>query len=218
MSPAWSYPNVCPILCPKEQGGIAGLEKGTSMAKEKDQYLDLRNGVWHLRMRVPARYRSVESRKVIKQSLHTDSKTEAKTFAASLRRDLIADLDRRLAGEQARMDGAFENIVALAKARGTAYRTAPELAGGSLSDLMERFDRLIKEDPSANESEAISAELGGVDRPAAKVSDLVAEYEEASRSRLAGKTDDQRRRWRNPFTRAVNELLKVIRMRRLRPI
>ena len=180
------------------------------MAKEKDQYLDLRNGVWHLRMRVPARYRSVESRKVIKQSLHTDSKTEAKTFAASLRRDLIADLDRRLAGEQARMDGAFENIVALAKARGTAYRTAPELAGGSLSDLMERFDRLIKEDPSANESEAISAELGGVDRPAAKVSDLVAEYEEASRSQLAGKTDDQRRRWRNPFTRAVNELLKVI--------
>lgn len=166
------------------------------MAHDKDRYLDLRNDTWHLRMRVPARYRSVENRKIIKQSLHTDSKTEAKTLATALRRDLLADLDRRLAGKHARMNGAFENIVALARARGVTYRTAPELAGGSLSDLMMRFERLMKEDPSASQSELISAELGGVDRPVTRITELVTEYEKASRSRLAGKTDDQRRRWR----------------------
>jgi hypothetical protein len=180
------------------------------MAQDKDEYLDLRNTTYHLRMRVPARYRSVEKRKFIKQSLHTDSKTEATTFAASLRREILADLDRRLAGEHAKMNSSFENVVALAKARGTTYRTATELAEGSLSDLMVRFERLRKEDPSASQSELVSAELGGVSRPVTKISDLVAEYEKANRARLAGKTDDQRRRWRNPYTRAVKELLKVI--------
>jgi integrase len=180
------------------------------MAKNKDPYLVLRNETWHLRMRVPSRYRTVEKRKVIKQSLHTDSKTEAKTLAAALRRDLLADLDNRLLGEQARVNGAFDNIVALARARGTTYRTASELADGSLSDLMGRFNRLMKEDPTANQVELVSAELGGVERPATKISDLVAEYEKGSRSRLAGKTDDQLRRWRNPYSRAVKELLKVV--------
>ena len=161
-------------------------------------------------MRVPTRYRSVESRKIIKQTLHTDSETEARSVAPSVRRDILADLDRRLAGEQARTERSFDNIIALAKARGTAYRIASELAAGSLSDLMGRFDRLIKEDPKANRSEVVSAELGGVERPVAKISDLVKQYENASRSRLSGKSDDQRRRWRNPFKRAVKELLKVV--------
>lgn len=180
------------------------------MAQGKDQYLDLRNDTWHFRMRVPARYRSVESRKIIKQSLHTDSRTEAKTLAAAFRRDLLADLERRLAGEHARMSGAIENIIALAKARGTTYRTASELADGSLSDLMSRFNRLMKEVPSADQAEVVSAELGGVDRPKTMVSDLVAEYEMGSRARLAGKTKDQLRCWRNPYSRAVKELLGVI--------
>lgn len=75
---------------------------------------------------------------------------------------------------------------------------------------MLRFDRLMTEDPSANRAELVSTELGGVDRPVTKISDLVTEYKEASRSRLAGKTDDQRRRWQNPFDRAVKELLRVV--------
>ena len=180
------------------------------MAKDTDEHIVLRNKTWHFRMRVPARYRSVETRKVIKQSLHTDSKTEAITLAASLRRDLIIDFDGRLAGREAKMSGSFENIAALAKARGTTYRTSVELADGSLSDLMGRIEPLMREDPGANQSEVISAELGGIDRPETKISDLVKQYEDASRSRLAGKSDDQRRRWRNPYTRAINELLRVI--------
>ncbi len=187
---------MCPVLRPKKPVFIVAFEAmEIDMAHNNDQYLELRNNTWHLRMRVPTRYRPVESRKIIKQSLHTDSETEARTLATSVRRDILAELDRRLAGEQARTDRSFDNIIALAKARGTTYRTSSELAAGSLSDLMERFDRLIKEDPNANQSEVVSAELGGVERPVAKISDLVKEYENASRSRLSGTSDDQRRRW-----------------------
>src|SRR6056297_2396863 len=202
---------MCPILCPRKRAIIAAWETAEiSMAQDRDEYLDLRNTTYHLRMRVPSRYRSVETRKFIKQSLHTDSRTEAITLAASLRRELLADLDRRLAGEQAKMNSSFENNVALAKARGTTYRTATELAEGSLSELMARFERLRTEDPSASRAEVISADLGGVERPVTKVSGLVAEYEKANRARLAGKTEDQRRRWRNPYKRAVREFLKVV--------
>ncbi len=180
------------------------------MAQENDKHLELRNNTWHLRMRVPARYQSVVRRRTIKQTLHTDSRREARKLAALLRADFLAEFDRRLTGEQAKSIDAFENIVALAKARGTTYRTASELAEGSLVDLMGRLDRLMKEDPSASHTTTIAAELGGIDRPATKISDLVTEYEDASRSRLSGKTEDQKRRWRNPFIRAVSELLKVI--------
>tara|TARA_R110002049_G_C9158936_1_gene560832 strand:- start:2405 stop:3646 length:1242 start_codon:yes stop_codon:yes gene_type:complete len=136
--------------------------------------------------------------------------SDAKVLAATLRKQILADLDRRLANGQAMVDDSFENIIALAKARTTSYQTAAELAEGPLSELMTRIGRLMEEDPRADKSEVISADLGGVDRPKVKISNLVKEYEEASRSRLAGKTDDQKRRWRNPYTRAINELLKVV--------
>ncbi|MCP1169370.1 DUF6538 domain-containing protein [Limimaricola litoreus] len=180
------------------------------MAAAKGRGIQQRGNTWHLRMRVPARYRSVEKRKVIKQSLHTDSESEAETSARVLRAEILADLDRRLGGEEVRINPSFKNVAALAKARGTTYRTASELAEGPFADLMARISHLMQEDPNATQSEVISAELGGVDRPQVMISNLVEEYEEASRARLSGKDEDQKRRWRNPYILAVKELLSVI--------
>nr|WP_131505603.1 hypothetical protein [Limimaricola cinnabarinus] len=152
----------------------------------------------------------MEKRKLIKQSLYTDSKTEAEAIKGKIRQEILVELDRRLAGDKATADPSFDNVVALAKARGVAYRTSAELAAGPASELMGRLKKLMTEDPSATRQELISAELGGIDRPQVLISDLLREYEETNRARLSRKNDDQLRRWRNPYKRAINDLRSVL--------
>ncbi len=62
------------------------------------EHLELRGSTWHLRMRVPVRYRQVAKGSFIKRSLKTDSRSEAEARAPVVRKEILVELDARLAG------------------------------------------------------------------------------------------------------------------------
>ena len=63
----------------------------------------------------------------------------------------------------------------------------------------------------AVEDEAeVSAVLGGERRPTLRLSELLTEYAALQSATLARKSDDQKRKWRNPKQRAITNLIEVI--------
>ncbi|WP_338065297.1 DUF6538 domain-containing protein, partial [Donghicola eburneus] len=166
-----------------------------------------RNGRWHLRMRVPQRYRLVEPRAEIHRSLRTESEREAMRRLPAAEAAILAELDAQLAmGSPTEPNDVFKAAVALAASRGVSYRTAVELSNGPLNEILERLDMLQKSDSP----QVADALLGGVDVPQLKLSDLVAEVERICAHDNRLKNSSQMRLWRNPRHRAVANLIEAL--------
>lgn len=166
-----------------------------------------RHGTWHLRMRVPRRYLSVEKRTEIHRSLKTDSEREARVRLPAAEAAILAELDHRLAlGPEAANapDGkaAYAAAVALAGTRGMNYRSAMDLSTASIDELVERIGALRPSDPP----EMAVALLGGVEAKALLLSELVAKVEEIQEHDNRFKSAEQMRLWRTPRLRAMNNL------------
>ncbi|WP_367176892.1 DUF6538 domain-containing protein [Donghicola sp.] len=166
-----------------------------------------RNGRWHLRMRVPQRYRLVEPRAEIHRSLRTESEREAMRRLPAAEAAILAELDAQLAmGAPTEPDDIFKAAVALAASRGVSYRSAVELSNGPLDEILERLDMLQKSDSP----QVADALLGGVDVPQLKLSELVAEVERICAHDNRLKNSSQMRLWRNPRHRAVANLIEAL--------
>lgn len=74
--------------------------------------------------RVPKRYESVEQRKFVWLSLHTDSVSEAETKAGLAWEQLIAGWEAKLAGDTSDAEQRFESARELAEVRGFRYMRA----------------------------------------------------------------------------------------------
>lgn len=97
----------------------------------------------------------------------------------------------------------YEAAVELAKAQGFAYTTNDSLAVAPFGQLLERFQQPIDNQPIA---EAI---LGGVEQPKILLSAALEEFLQASVEKLIGKSENQRRKWRNPRISAINNFIKL---------
>jgi hypothetical protein len=170
-----------------------------------------RGGVWHLRMRVPKRYKGLDLPNEMHRSLRTDSRRKALALLPVVKESILEELDRLLAvGGHATTKQtdpkSFAAAVSIAASRGMAYRPVDEISQGSLDRILEGIEALRPNDPP----EAAMALLGGVEMPTLRLSDLVDEAERIRTHDNRFKSDEQMRLWRNPRLRAVNNLISAI--------
>ena len=123
-----------------------------------------RGRLYHLRRRVPRRYRGVEPRETVWISLHTDSETVARSKADRAWSQMIEAWEARLAGNNEDAEASYEAARDLARARGFRYLDAGAVAKLPVEDVVERIEAI----PSpANQPDPVEAAalLGTVPEP-----------------------------------------------------
>ena len=162
-----------------------------------------RGDIWHLRMRVPKRYRAVAGRKEIHRSLNTDSERRARELLPDLQAKLLAELDElTVIKRHPNRADAYRAAQKIAQARGFVYRPLSDLLDAPLEDLLERVE-MTSADPAAETAKAL---LGAIDEPELVLSGLVDEVERLATHDNRYKSENQMRLWRNPRMRAVTNL------------
>jgi len=169
----------------------------------------LRGGSFHLRRRVPRRYRAVEPREVIWASLHTDSRSVAETKAARAWGELIEAWEAKLHGDTEDAEARFEAARELARVRGFRYLNAGQVARLPASDLVARVEAIGAPNgrPDRREAETL---LGTAPEPALTLSTALEAYWTLAKDKTVGKSRDQLRRWRNPRLKAVRNFIEVV--------
>lgn len=159
-----------------------------------------KKGALHLTRRVPKRYASVELRKIISISLHTDSNSSAEVKAAAAWEQLVAGWEAKLAGDTTDAEQRFEAARNLAEARGFRYMRADEVARLPLEDLHARFAAVpgFRTNPKKPDLHEAKALLGGVAEPALSINRCLEIYWDLAKDRNIGKAEDQLRRLRIP--------------------
>jgi hypothetical protein len=168
-----------------------------------------RGSTFHLRKRVPLRYRRVEPRVTVWISLHTDSETVAKAKAPVAWQHLIEAWEAWLAGDTKDAERRFEAARELAAVRGFRYLPAAQVATLPREELLDRIEAILERAGAPDKRDA-AALLGGVGEPPIKVSRALEIYWSLSADRARGKSEDQLRRWKNPRKKAVANFLAVV--------
>lgn len=172
--------------------------------------LFLRGSTYHLRKRVPLRFRSVESRPIIGVSLHTDSPRTAARKAEEVWAHLVEGWEAALRGETGDARARYEAARDIAQRRGFSFMAAPAVADLSLAVLLARVQAIPQRADGAPNQTIGNALLGGVAEPGLTIREALDEFWKISVDQVRGKTPDQERRWKNPRIKAIENLVKVI--------
>jgi len=177
-------------------GGMAGLAK--------------RGDTWHLRMRVPSRYASVEPRKELHRSLKTGDKREAQSRLAAVEAQILAELDARLAGVD--LPGSrshYEAIARLTTARGFGYKTAGELSQSDLADITRRVADLEAHGDTPD-SDAAEALLFRIERPHDTLGEVASRMPDMYPAEIRDKNARQRSTWAKRWTRPTGKVIELL--------
>jgi len=171
-----------------------------------------KKGTLYLYNRVPKRFASVEHRKFVWASLHTDSPSVAKTKKAATWDQMIAASEAKLAGDTTDAEERFAAARELADARGFRYMRADQVAKLPLEELRDRFKAIagFKVQPDKPDMLEATALLGGAKEPPLSISKALELYWTLAKDKTLGKSEDQLRRWKNPRIKAIRNLISVI--------
>lgn len=167
-----------------------------------------RGRLFHLRRRVPRRYRDVEPRETVWISLHTDSQTIALSKANRAWSQMIEAWEARLAGKREDADVRYEAARDLARARGFLYLDAGAVAKLPIENIVA--GRAIP--TPANQPDGIEAAtlLGTVPNPHITVTKALELYWSLAREKTFGMSEDQLRRWEAPRKKAMKNFVAVV--------
>ncbi|MFV1495746.1 DUF6538 domain-containing protein [Phaeobacter sp. JH85H1] len=168
-----------------------------------------RNGIWHLRMRVPARYALVETKTEIHRSLGTGDREDATTRKGVVKKQILAELDAKLAGRNPSSASHYEAIAELATSRNFSYQTAAELEASGPAVIMDRILHLI-ENKDAPQSSAASALLGGVERPELTITEVAEKMPEWYREKVMNKAAKAKKTWKAQWTRPASKVVSLL--------
>ena len=159
--------------------------------------------------RVPKRYETVEPRKLVWVSLHTDSMSVASGKAGLAWENMIAGWEAKLAGDTSDAEARFAAARELAAVRGFRYLDAKTVGKLLLDDLLKRVEAVsgTTKEPDFREAAAF---LGGATEPPITITRALDLFWALAADRTMGKSEDQLRRWKNPFIKAVKNLIAVI--------
>ena len=171
-----------------------------------------RNKTFHIRKRVPTRYASVEPRKWVWISLHTDSEGIAKAKAPKVWSNMIEAWEARLAGDTTDAEAQYEAARQLAAVRGYRFLTAGAVAKLPTAEFEARVDAVMAATTIAGKPDMplAKAALGGAAPPDITVSRaLELFWDVVGKSATANKSPDQVRRWENPRKKAFKNFVEV---------
>lgn len=169
-------------------------------------------GTLYIYRRVPKRYETVENRKFIWISLHTDSQSVARTKEAAAWQQMIEAWEAKLAGDTSDAEQRFAAARDLAAARGFRYMRADQVAKLPIEELRDRFEAVggFKDRPGQPDMRDAPAMLGGAKEPPLTLSKALDAYWGLAKDKTLGKSKDQLRRWENPRKKAIANLISVI--------
>jgi integrase len=173
-----------------------------------------RDGVWYLIRRVPKDFAELDRRGLVRISTGIAVADDPRAIRA---RDVVKQLNTELEaywrgmrdGQSAEARLRFEAAQKHARSLGLTYLTNAELAAGPESDLIERIRLLVSRNAVEDEGE-VAAIMGGEKCPALLLSGLVAEFEAVESQSLLAMSENQKKKWRNPKSRAITNLIEVV--------
>lgn len=168
-----------------------------------------RNGIWHLRMRVPARYALVETKTEIHRTLGTGDREDATTRKGIVKKQILAELDAKLAGRNPSSANHYEALAELATSRNFSYQTAGELETAGVGSIMDRVLHLM-ESGDAPQSSAATALLGGVERPSLTITEVARKMPEWYSEQVKGKAATAKRQWKAKWTRPASKVVNLL--------
>ncbi|HMO06905.1 MAG TPA: integrase [Paracoccaceae bacterium] len=168
-----------------------------------------RGSTFHLRRRVPQRYRGVEPRSTVWISLHTDSETLARAKAERAWGQMVEAWEARLAGDTGDAEARHAAALELARVRGFRYLDVGVVAKLPVADVLERVEAVPAPAGRPDPFEA-AALLGTVPEPRVTVARALELYWGLAREKTFGKSADQLRRWENPRRKAVRNFIAVV--------
>lgn len=169
----------------------------------------LRGDTFHLRRRVPLRYREVEPRVHIVISLHTDSEKTAKEKAVVVWSEMLDAWEAKLDGAHSEGVARLAAAKKLAGRRGRTYYPADQVAKLPLEEILQRAYATKAPGGVVDIGEA-EALLGGVPVKSMSVTEALEEYWKVEAARFIGKSEDQIRRAENPRKKAIRNFVAVV--------
>ncbi len=168
-----------------------------------------RGRLYHLRRRVPRRYREVEPRETVWISLHTDSEMVAHSKADRAWSQMVEAWEARLAGNSEDAEARYETARDLARARGFRYLDAGNVAKLPVEDVVARVEAIPA---PANQPDPVEAAalLGTVPEPRITVTKALDLYWTLAREKTFGKSEDQLRRWEAPRKKAIKNFVAIV--------
>ncbi|WP_406720616.1 integrase [Thioclava litoralis] len=186
---------------PHISGECDSMAKGLGVTKRGDTF--------HLRKRVPVRYRDIEGRDTVWISLHTDSESVAKSKADRAWSQMIEAWEAKLAGDTEDAEARFAAAQELARVRGFRYLDVGKVAKLPVEALIERVEAVTAPAGQPDKVE-VAALMGTVPEPQLTVSKALETYWTLAREKTFGKSEDQLRRWKNPRIKAVTNFIAVV--------
>lgn len=178
----------------------------------------LKGSVYYLTRRVPARYTSIDSRRFVDCSLHTDSLSAATAKAVEIWDHHIAAWEAKLAGNTEDAEARFAAARELADLRGFRYMSAKDVSELPYDDLMKRLAAGLGSEPDKIDKREAAAILGTAQEPPITVSRSLDLYWTLTKDQTLTKSADQLRRWRNPRLKAIKNFITVVGDKPLRDI
>jgi integrase len=172
-----------------------------------------RGSTFHLRRRVPRRYRGVEPRGTVWISLHTDSGTLARAKAERAWGQMVEAWEARLAGDTGDAETRHAAALELAGVRGVRYLDAGVVAKLPVADIVDRLEAipsLARAPAGRPDPVEAAALLGTVPEPRITVARALELYWGLAREKTLGKSPDQLRRWENPRRKAIRTFIAVV--------
>lgn len=173
-------------------------------------YYTLRGGTYYYVRRRPKDLQEFEKRALIRISLKTDDEAEARKRAeiqnAAVERHW-REIVKNPGITEAAQETAYKAAVARARAQGFAYRTINDLIDTSVAEITNRALALAG---SETDRKAAAALLGGEKPPALGMKKALDIYFRLTETRIASRTDHEKRKWRNPRILAVNNFMAAV--------
>ncbi|WP_245273239.1 hypothetical protein [Mesorhizobium sp. L2C084A000] len=184
------------------------------MARKDPPKAHKRDGTWYLVRRVPKEFAELDRRVLVRISTDIPIVNDPRGIRAKeVVQRLHVELDAYWGGLRDGQSGEarlrFEAAQQRAKALRLVYQTNAELAEGARDDIVDRIRLLLDRNVIEDERE-VAAALGGEERPAIRLTGLVAEFEKIEAQSLNAMSPNQLRKWRNPKKRAVGNLIEVV--------
>lgn len=170
--------------------------------------VERRGNVFYLRWRVPAKFRSVEHRAEINQSLKTQDPVEARGLAVLKKKALQNVWRAKLLNKDSGPSfEAFSASVVLLEELQLPYIPIEGLLSGPLEELVSRIEKLadVPED-----SPAIPAAMGVCNVPHIRILEMPEVIETRLQHKVSTKNADQLRQWRNRYKHAARIFSEVV--------
>ncbi len=146
-----------------------------------------------------------------KEFVQVSLKTTSESIAIQRASVLDAEIEKIWGGISASTPfdkiTAFENAVNIARSYNFTYKPVIEVADEDIYKIINRIKTI--DNSREIDEKAISALLGGIDKPALLLKDLWSDYYSFMKPDLNRKTSEQLRKWKNPRIKAFKNFIDI---------